>query len=70
MSYRRAWQLVDSMNRCFKEPLVQTAVGGKSGGGAIVTELGKEIAERYRKIEKAALKASAGNIDLLTLHLR
>lgn len=32
MSYRRAWMLVDVMNRCFKQPLVQTAKGGKDGG--------------------------------------
>lgn len=31
MSYRRAWMLVDSMNRCFQQPLVQTATGGTQG---------------------------------------
>jgi molybdate transport system regulatory protein len=40
MSYRRAWMLVDTMNRCFREPLVRTAAGGQQGGGASVTEAG------------------------------
>ena len=37
MSYRRAWQLVEALNKSFKEPVVLTAVGGKRGGGAVVT---------------------------------
>ena len=40
MSYRRAWELVDVMNRCFDLPLVQTSPGGAHGGGAQLTELG------------------------------
>ena len=34
MSYRRAWLLIDAMNQCFREPVVDTATGGKGGGGA------------------------------------
>jgi len=40
MSYRRAWDLVDSMNRQAKRPLVELATGGKGGGGALVTRDG------------------------------
>ncbi|HEY8118691.1 MAG TPA: ModE family transcriptional regulator [Methylophilaceae bacterium] len=50
MSYRRAWELVDTMNRCFQEPLVITASGGSHGGGASVTELGMHILKCYRDI--------------------
>ena len=39
MSYRRAWLLVDTMNRCFREPVVASATGGSGGGGAQVTAL-------------------------------
>src|SRR5262245_51951667 len=46
MSYRRAWLLVDTMNQAFQTPLVETATGGSHGGGARVTEFGKEILER------------------------
>lgn len=47
MSYRRAWLLVDAMNRCFKVPLVETATGGQSGGGARLTAYGEKVLDRY-----------------------
>ena len=55
MSYRRAWNLVDSINHDFTEEIIITSVGGKGGGGAIVTELGLEIIQRYRQLESKAL---------------
>jgi molybdate transport system regulatory protein len=54
MSYRRAWLLVDTMNTCFKSPLVETLTGGARGGGAQVTPLGLEVVQRYRAMEKKA----------------
>ena len=48
MSYRRAWLLVDTMNRCFKTPLVETATGGQAGGGARLTTNGEKVLERYQ----------------------
>lgn len=63
MSYRRAWNLVDTMNQDFVEPIVMTNAGGKGGGGAIVTELGQEVIRRYRKIENNALKSVQIEID-------
>ena len=48
MSYRRAWLLVDTMNRCFREPVVASATGGSGGGGARVTEFGRDVLRRYR----------------------
>ena len=47
MSYRRAWLLVDAMNRCFKTPLVETATGGQAGGGARLTVSGEKVLARY-----------------------
>lgn len=55
MSYRRAWNLVDVLNKSFRRPLVITASGGKGGGGAEVTETCREILVRYREIEQKAL---------------
>src|SRR6185369_3350448 len=43
MSYRRAWLLVDTMNRCFREPVVASATGGSGGGGARVTVFGRRV---------------------------
>lgn len=54
MSYRRAWNLVDSMNNEFKDPLVVTVAGGRSGGGAEITETGREVLDRYWAIEAKA----------------
>lgn len=65
MSYRRAWLLVDVMNRCFKEPLVHSAAGGQKGGGAQVTPAGERALLLYRQIEAAALAASRPHVDAL-----
>ncbi|MFP6759156.1 MAG: LysR family transcriptional regulator [Alphaproteobacteria bacterium] len=54
MSYRRAWLLIDTMNHCFREPVVATASGGKGGGGALVTATGKEVLRRYQTMESTA----------------
>jgi molybdate transport system regulatory protein len=51
MSYRRAWLLVDTMNRCFREPLVASATGGSGGGGASVTSFGERVLARYRAMQ-------------------
>ena len=51
MSYKRAWYLIETMNRCFKSPLVEASKGGRAGGGARLTELGHEVLARYRRME-------------------
>ena len=66
MSYRRAWLLVDTMNRCFRTPVVQAEAGGKRGGGAQLTPLGAEVIRRYRRIERGAARAGAADIRALT----
>lgn len=57
MSYRRAWLLVDTMNRCFRGPLVVAGKGGRYGGGAKLTPLGVGVLGRYRAMEKLAAVA-------------
>ena len=66
MSYRRAWLLVDTMNRCFKSPLVETTAGGKRGGGTRLTKLGEDVIQRYRRIERVAARAGAADLRALT----
>jgi molybdate transport system regulatory protein len=61
MSYRRAWLLVDAMNRCWTPPLVETVAGGGHERGARLTEAGHQVLERYRRLQ--ALLASAGQSD-------
>ena len=59
MSYRRAWQLVDTMNRCFRAPVVATERGGAGRGGAALTDLGLRALEEYRRLEGIAREAAA-----------
>ena len=65
MSYRRAWLLVDVMNRCWETPLVETAAGGSHGGGARVTTLGADILAAYRRLEDAIEAAGMDASELL-----
>lgn len=52
MSYRRAWQLLESLNHCFRERVVVTQKGGRGGGGAQLTPLGRELVRLYRSFER------------------
>ena len=70
MSYRRAWLLVDTMNRCFKNPVVDAETGGKRGGGTRLTAVGAEALQRYRRIEKLAASAAAIELRKLQRLLR
>jgi len=61
MSYRRAWLLVDGLNRSFKDPVTTASVGGKGGGGVKLTALGEDLIRRYgilsKRFERLADKA-------------
>lgn len=57
MSYRKAWLMVDAMNHCFREPVVMGNAGGTKGGGAAVTEMGREVVRCYREMENKARTA-------------
>jgi len=59
MSYRKAWLLLQALERTFGAPLVETATGGAKGGGARLARLGREVVGRYRNLEGAATKAAA-----------
>jgi molybdate transport system regulatory protein len=69
LSYRRAWDMVDTMNRCFKKPLVISATGGKGGGGAELTHLGKKVISIYREMESKASKATQHEWNYLKKNL-
>jgi molybdate transport system regulatory protein len=65
MSYKRAWDLVDDINRICRQNAVERQTGGKNGGGAALTPFGESLVARYRKIERDA--ASAVRQDLAAL---
>jgi molybdate transport system regulatory protein len=69
MSYKRAWLLVDTMNRCFRTPLVEAAKGGTTGGGARLTPLGEEVLAVYRRMEGRAARAVAADLARLKRRL-
>jgi molybdate transport system regulatory protein len=52
MSYRRAWLLLDSVNRSFRTPLAAASVGGRGGGGVEITVLGRRVIAEYRRMER------------------
>lgn len=60
MSYRRAWMLVDTMNRCFAEPLVATTPGGGKAAGARVTGAGFTALAAYRGLSANVQQAATG----------
>src|SRR5258707_4559125 len=70
MSYRRAWLLVDDMNRCFRAPVVATQPGGVRGGGAALTPFGLELIGKYRAIEARATATAKRHLQALENSLR
>jgi molybdate transport system regulatory protein len=63
MSYKRAWQLIGTLNAMFQEPLVDSTRGGPGGGGAVLTQTGHEVVRLYRAFEAAAAQAGAPHIE-------
>lgn len=70
MSYRRAWLLVDAMNRCFQQPLVDAAKGGTNGGGTQLTELGLQMLHDYRTLQREIAQITDKHFEKLKPLLR
>lgn len=65
MSYKRAWDLVDEINRICRQAAVERQTGGKNGGGAALTPFGTSLVARYRKIERDAMSAVRKELQAL-----
>jgi molybdate transport system regulatory protein len=59
MSYRRAWLLLEDVNLSFDHPVAHASIGGKGGGGVVLTSFGTRLVAGYRQLE-AALQPLAG----------
>jgi molybdate transport system regulatory protein len=70
MSYRRAWELVAELNGMFAKPLVTAETGGKGGGGATLTPLGREVVRRFRDMEAASWSVIEPDFKALSKQLR
>lgn len=70
MSYRRAWLLVDVMNRSFRKPLVEAGRGGSQRGGTSLTGLGRSMLVHYRSLQAATAKAAMPHLRRLTAEIR
>lgn len=57
MSYKRAWLLVEALNRSFREPLVAASKGGRGVGGAVLTPLGVRVLDLYRAMEERTTRS-------------
>jgi molybdate transport system regulatory protein len=62
MSYRKAWLLVEEMNRMFARPLVAARPGGVNGGGAELTAVGAKVVALYRAAERKMRIGARGEI--------
>jgi len=69
MSYRRAWLLVDEINRTFREPAVATHLGGSGGGGAALTDWGRRLVGLYRSVQAGAALGAAAPLATLAAAL-
>ncbi len=65
MSYKRAWQLIEAMNGCFREPLVETTTGGSKGGGSQLSRVGKQVLSLYQTIYARSVKSGARELRRL-----
>jgi len=70
MSYKRAWQLIGTLNAMFAQPLVDSTRGGPGGGGAALTATGRKVLALYRAFELGAAEAGRDQLDALHAMLR
>ena len=63
--YKRAWLLIDSLNRGFTQPVIETATGGKGGGGAHLTPTGEELIRTYDALEQRLNREASAELDAI-----
>lgn len=69
ISYAHAWHMVDSLNKSFDQPLVVKIKGGEKGGGAVLTELGFELLDTYKRVFNTAQMAVVNEFEKIPQHL-
>ena len=69
MSYRRAWLLLEDMNTSFDEPVSRSSVGGKGGGGVMLTAFGTRLVAAYRLLESQIQPLATEHLSDLNAHV-
>ena len=70
LDYKRAWFLLDTLQRCFKEPLFITHRGGGASSGTFLTDLGTQLIERFDKTDTEVKKVTSNFLNWLEKHQR
>jgi molybdate transport system regulatory protein len=70
MTYKYAWLLIDSLNQGIGRPVVETATGGRGGGGTTLTPLGKKLVEHYQALEARLNSSAQAELDTLLRLIR
>jgi molybdate transport system regulatory protein len=65
ISYRRTRDMIDTLNRCWGEPVVLTEKGGRTGGGSRLTPRGQQVLAAYRALEQALNQTAAHHATVL-----
>lgn len=60
VSYKAAWQALETLSNLAGTPLVEKAVGGSGGGGAVLTAAGRHVLEAAAVLERARQGVLAG----------
>ncbi|HEU4620506.1 MAG TPA: LysR family transcriptional regulator [Gammaproteobacteria bacterium] len=70
MSYRRAWLLVDELNKLFTKPLVEKHLGGSTQGGASLTDFGRQLVQRYDALVRGSIDANGEHLAAIAKCVR
>jgi molybdate transport system regulatory protein len=70
MSYRRAWLLLEDMNVSFDHPVAHASVGGRGGGGVVLTSLGSRLVAAYRQLESGLEPLANAHLEDFSRHIK
>jgi molybdate transport system regulatory protein len=70
MSYRRAWLLLEDMNVSFDHPVTHASVGGRGGGGVVLTPFGSRLVAGYRQLEAGLQPLANNHLEDFSRHIK
>ncbi|HXI76037.1 MAG TPA: LysR family transcriptional regulator [Steroidobacteraceae bacterium] len=70
MSYRRAWLLLEDLNTSFDHRVASASVGGRGGGGVVLTEFGSSLVAGYRRLESSLQPLAKSCLEDFARHLK